>query len=250
MRAATAYFAGVGTVAVAIAAGLGGGLLLGDIMSPQQPRNQSSEVTRLEQRMSSQPIPATNGSSQPVPYTPSPQIANTAADPQGQTQQQAQPPQQAQSPQAQPQQAQPQVQKASTRPADTKPAAERKQVEQKPAEQKPPSQATAVAAPPPASGEQRAAPEESFAKARDADVKRDDRRAEDKRKHRKWSDKRKWRQRHDDLGDVEASVRADTERRSFGRNESFFGRDEDRGERRPMFGGGPSFGRGFSLFDD
>ena len=68
MRVATAFFAGVGTVVVAIGAGLGGGLLLGDIMSPQQPKHQSSEVTRLEQRSSPQPITAMNGTSQPVPY--------------------------------------------------------------------------------------------------------------------------------------------------------------------------------------
>ena len=68
MRAATAFFAGAGTVVVAIGAGLGGGLLLGDIMSPQQPKHPSSEVTRLEQRSSPQPITAMNGASQPVPY--------------------------------------------------------------------------------------------------------------------------------------------------------------------------------------
>ena len=66
MRAATAYFAGVGTVTVAIAAGLGGGLLLGNIMSPQQPKYPSSEVARLEQR-SPAPIPAANAAVRPVP---------------------------------------------------------------------------------------------------------------------------------------------------------------------------------------
>ena len=80
MRAATAYFAGVGTVAVAIVAGLGGGLLLGDIMSPRQPKHPSSEVARLEQqRSASQPIPAMNVASQPVPYVGATQIANTVA---------------------------------------------------------------------------------------------------------------------------------------------------------------------------
>ena len=51
MRVTTAFFAGIGTVVVAIAAGLGGGLLLGDIMSPQQPKHPGSEMTRLERRM-------------------------------------------------------------------------------------------------------------------------------------------------------------------------------------------------------
>ena len=65
MRVSTAYFIGAGTVVVAIAAGLGGGLLLGNIMSPQQPKYPSSEVTRLEQRASQQPIQAMNGATQP-----------------------------------------------------------------------------------------------------------------------------------------------------------------------------------------
>jgi hypothetical protein len=52
MRSATAYFAGAGTVIAAITAGLGGGLLISNIVSPQQPKQGSSEVTRLERRMS------------------------------------------------------------------------------------------------------------------------------------------------------------------------------------------------------
>lgn len=83
MRVTTAFFAGIGTVVVAIAAGLGGGLLLGDIMSPQQPKHPGSEMTRLEQRMSPQPIPATNGASQPVPYMAATQAA-AMAEPQAQ----------------------------------------------------------------------------------------------------------------------------------------------------------------------
>lgn len=222
-------------------------------MSPRQPKQPSSEVTRLEQRSSSQPIPAANGAAQPVPYmanNPVPYMANNQAvntvgeaqaQPQPQ-QAQAQPSQQPQSPQAQPQQvpqpAQPQVQEASTKPVEPKPQTEQKPKPQP--EQKSPAQATV------------AAPEDSFAKARDADLRRDDRRAEDKRKweRRKWSDKRKWRQRDDDLADVEASVREDSERRT-GRD-AFSGRDErrfDRGEPRPMFSSEPRFGRGFSLFD-
>src|SRR5262245_65500703 len=105
MRVATAFFAGVGTVVVAIGAGLGGGLLLGDIMSPQQPKHPSSEVTRLEQRNSPQPITAMNGASQPVPYTAAPQVAATVGEASAQPQQQQQ----------QPQQAQPQLQQASDR---------------------------------------------------------------------------------------------------------------------------------------
>lgn len=225
MRVATAYFVGVGTVVVAIAAGLGGGLLLGNIMSPQQPKYPSSEVTRLEQRASQQPIQAMNGASQPVPNRPAPQ----AAAPPSQAPQQAQP---------QPQQAQPQAQQASTQPAEPKQQAE----------------TTATAAPQPAAAPQasatseqtatreRAAPEDAYARARDADLKRDARRAEESRRkaerRQQWAERRKPRK-GDDLDDVEASVRQTTEPRSF------FGREESR----PVFGSDQGFGR-IRIFDN
>lgn len=50
MRTSTAYFAGVGTVAVAIAAGLGGGLLFANIVAPHEPKY-AAEPTKLDQRM-------------------------------------------------------------------------------------------------------------------------------------------------------------------------------------------------------
>jgi hypothetical protein len=226
MRVSTAYFVGAGTVVVAIAAGLGGGLLLGNIMSPQQPKHPSSEVTRLEQRAAPQPIPAMAGASQPVPYiappTAAPQIANTVAE------QASQQPQQ-----AAPQQAQPQVQEASTKSAEPpKPQPERSAAVQP------------AAAQPPANAQQTAAPEDSYAKARDADLKREARRAEDKRKaerRQQWADKRRGRERQsDDLDSVEASVREATEARPV------FSREQRYERREPGF-----FGMGrINLFDD
>jgi hypothetical protein len=214
MRAATAYFAGVGTVAVAIAAGLGGGLLLGDIMSPQQPKHQSSEVTRLEQRASPQPIQAANGASQPVLYLPPAQAAAVAEPP------------------AQPQQ--PAPQQASTQPAE--PARQPEPKANANAQPAAAPQTTAAAAEQPAARE-RTAPEDAnakdaYAKARDADVKRDARRKAERRQQ--WAERRKPRQRDgDDLNDVEASVREATESRPV------FGRDESRSR----FGGDQGFGR-------
>lgn len=46
MRASTAFFAGAGTVIVAIAAGLGGGLVMGNIMSPQPGHHAFSRFER------------------------------------------------------------------------------------------------------------------------------------------------------------------------------------------------------------
>jgi hypothetical protein len=69
MRTSTAYFAGVGTVMVAVVAGLGGGLLISNIVSPHAPR---TEMSKLELRMSERPILATNASSEPAPPATSP----------------------------------------------------------------------------------------------------------------------------------------------------------------------------------
>jgi type IV secretory pathway VirB10-like protein len=240
MRVATAFFAGVGTVVVAIGAGLGGGLLLGDIMSPQQPKHQSSEVTRLEQRSSPQPITAMNGASQPVPYMAAPQVAATV----GETSAQPQQPQQ----QTQPQQAQPQQKSQQQQPQQTQQhqlqQAQPQQASTQSAEPKPQPERNA-----PAPSAARVASDDSFAKARDADVERDGR-AEDRRKadrRQQWVDKRKGRRRGDnDLGDVEASVREATEPRSF------FGREQRYERREPSFESrGPSFGSGrFNLSDE
>ena len=70
MRSSMAYFAGAGTVIAAIAAGLGGGLLISNIVSPHAPR---TELSRLELRMSERPILATNAPSEPVENEVSPQ---------------------------------------------------------------------------------------------------------------------------------------------------------------------------------
>ena len=82
MRSSTAYFAGAGTVIAAIVAGLGGGYLFFSIVSPHPEKHGSSEVSRLERRMSTDPIPATNkGAPEPVPYLDKPQISAAVAEP-------------------------------------------------------------------------------------------------------------------------------------------------------------------------
>lgn len=210
MRTITAYLAGVGTVAVAIAAGLGGGLMLGEIMHPHQPKHPSSEVTRLEQRSSPQPIQAANGAAQPMPNSSTTQAAATPAEP----------PTPAQLPQV----LQAQPRQASTQPAE--PA--------QPPERTKPAQSVAAAQPAaaePSAVRERAASDDHVAAARDADMKRDARRAEDRRKaerRQQWAERKKSRQRQDDdLDAVEASVREATETRPL-----FFGREPTFGSRR------------------
>jgi hypothetical protein len=211
MRSSMAYFAGAGTVIAAIAAGLGGGYLFFSIVSPHPEKHGSSEVSRLERRMSPEPIQAMTGSSQPVPYLAAPQVSAAVADPP------AQPP--APQPQTPPPPPQQQAQQAPTQPAAAAP----------------PPAAQPVAAEQPAARE-KAAPEDSFAKARDADTRRDGRRAEDKRKfdrRQQWTERRKWRQRDDDDGElreVERKVREDTEPR----------RVREDSEPRPLFASEPA----------
>ena len=72
MRTSTAYFAGVGTVVAAVVAGLGGGVLISNIVSPHAPK---IEMSKLELRMSEKPIQASN-----VPSEPAPSVAATAAN--------------------------------------------------------------------------------------------------------------------------------------------------------------------------
>jgi len=171
MRITTAYFAGVGTVVAAVAMGLGGGLLISNIVSPHEPR---VEMSKLELRMSAKPIQASN-----APSEPAPQAAPAAAD----------------SAQAEPQRTAPE------QPAETAAA--------KPP---PPSDAVPVTqAAQPVPREPIAAPENAFAKARDADVKRvtEKRKAE---RRQQWTERRRYRQ-DQELRDVEARVREETEPR-------------------------------------
>ena len=61
MRTSTAYFAGVGTVIAAVAVGLGGGYLAANIANPPP------GVSKLERRMSAEPISVAAAPAQPVP---------------------------------------------------------------------------------------------------------------------------------------------------------------------------------------
>ena len=66
MRTSMAYFAGAGTVVIAIAAGIGGGLTIANIVAPHA---SNQEMSKLEQRMQADraldPVKDTNQPSQP-----------------------------------------------------------------------------------------------------------------------------------------------------------------------------------------
>jgi len=232
MRTSTAYFAGVGTVIFAVGAGLGGGYLAANIANPPV-----QTVSKLERRMSAEPIPVATAPAEPVPYAAAPATTNsttTNSNPApAQEQQQAQP-------QAQSEQAKPQPTQAAAPAANASPA-----------EEKTASNNTAgnntVAAVPPAppsphqtskaveqADDRSAAPREAYAKAGDTDVKRaaaDKRRAE---RRQQWTDKRRWKQPRDqqprdqELDVVEQRVREATEPRRI--------RIREEGEPRGFFG--------------
>jgi hypothetical protein len=84
MRTSMAYFAGAGTVVIAIAAGIGGGLTIANIVSPHA---SNQEMTKLEQRRQADraldPVKDTNQPSQPMSYLAATQPAagSTVAQP-------------------------------------------------------------------------------------------------------------------------------------------------------------------------
>jgi hypothetical protein len=192
MRTTTAFFAGAGTIAVALAAGLGGGLLISNIVSPHAPR-QGAELSKAERR-TTDPIPAPNAASGSSSYIEATQAAAhkpVTVSP---------------APQAQPQQEQ------QAQPQEARPARDANATAQPASKSQPPAPAMQTAA-----RESSVSPDDAFVGARDADIKREVRRAEQRRKaerRQQWAERRRYRVRQDDdLRDVEQKVREETEPR-------------------------------------
>ena len=115
MRTTTAFFAGAGTIAVALAAGLGGGLLISNIVSPHAPK-QGAELSKVERR-TTDPVPAANAAFESSSYIEATQAAATKPVT-------VSPAPQALSQEARQQQAQPQTQQANAAPvSNPQPAA-------------------------------------------------------------------------------------------------------------------------------
>ena len=189
MRTSTAYFAGVGTVIVAVTVGLGGGYLAANITSPP-----TQAISKLERRMSAEPINASSAPAEPVRHVAA---TNSAAAPaQEQTQQpQPKPEAAAVAPSANPA-------PVEEKPANNVAAAQPVQAQPQPA--KPAEQAE----------DKTAAPRDALARARDADIKRAD--AEKRRAERRqlWAERRRVQQpREQELEAVEERVREMTEPR-------------------------------------
>ena len=204
MRTSTAYFAGVGIVFVAVAAGLGGGYLAANVANPP-----TQAVSKLERRMSAEPIRVSTAPAETVPNVAATTTATNAtpapAQEQPQQQTQAQP-----QPQPQTEAAAPPVNNARV---EEKRVNEEKRANNVAATQPIPSPPQ-PARPAEQASERSAAPQEAYAKARDADIKRaaaEQRRAE---RRQRWADQRRVRQpREQELEAVEARVREETEPR-------------------------------------
>ena len=67
MRASTAYFVGAGTIVAAIAIGLGGGIVAGNIMNPVSPK-QGPDTSKMAQRAEAAKPATTNAPSERLQY--------------------------------------------------------------------------------------------------------------------------------------------------------------------------------------
>jgi len=204
MRASTAYFVGAGSIVAAIAIGLGGGIVAGNIMNPIAPK-QGPDTSKMAQRSGAAGAATTNAPSERVQYLTGSQAfgamiaapAQAEAKPDvkpetGTTQANAEPP------------APPQT--AATEPAKPTPSPPQAT---RPAEQQ-------------AATEPASSPENAYAKARESDVKRaasERRRAE---RHARWAERRRYDQREARGGrdqtnwdDVARNIREDSDSRDY-----------------------------------
>ncbi|EIG59564.1 MULTISPECIES: hypothetical protein [unclassified Bradyrhizobium] len=219
MRASTAYFVGAGTIVAAIAIGLGGGIVAGNIMNPVSPK-QGPDTSKIAQRADAKPA-TTDAPSERLQYLTGSQAFGAMV--------------------AAPAQAEAKSDARSDAKAESKPEAKSEAVKpdtqttqanaEQPAQQ--PSQAAAVEPPkpPPASPPQVAKPAErqastepssdnAYAKARDSDVKRatSERRRTERRE--RWAERRHYDFREPrgmrdrtDWDDVARNIREDADAR-------------------------------------
>ncbi|MDE5444630.1 hypothetical protein GWG65_24910 [Bradyrhizobium sp. CSA207] len=220
MRASTAYFVGAGSIVAAIAIGLGGGIVAGNIMHPVAPK-QGPDAGKMERRAEPATAVTTTSSapSERVQYLTGSQTFGAMIAAPGQAQGEAKP------------EAKPETQSAQAKTElKTEPKAELKT---EPASTPPQTAAAEPSKPAPASSPQAAksaeqqastqpasSPDNANAKARDSDVKRaasERRRAERRerwveRRHYDYRDSRGMRA-SPDWDDIARNVREDSDTR-------------------------------------
>ena len=228
MRASTAYFVGVGSIVAAIAIGLGGGIVAGNIMHPIAPK-QGPDTGKMAQRAERPAASAitTNAPSERLQYITGSQTFGGIIAAPAQAQDEAKPDvkSDAQATQANAEPLAPPPPQTTAAVEPSKPAPVSPPQITKPADQQ-------------ASTEPASSPDNANAKARDSDVKRaaSDRRRTERRE--RWADRR-----HDDArdargmrdqtnwDDVARNVRQDSDARNVASRPRsgfrLFGNDDD-----------------------
>lgn len=217
MRASTAYFVGAGTIVVAIAIGLGGGIVAGNIMNPVAPK-QGPDTGKMAQRAEAAATPATTSApSDRVQYLIGSQAFGTivAAPAEAKDEVKADA-----KPEAGPE-AKPDTQSTQAN-AEPAPAPSQAAAVEPPKQQIKPTSPSPVTKPAEqqASTEPVASPDNAYAKARESDVKRttSERRRTDRRERsaeRYRYDSREPRGMRDrtDWDDVARNIREDSDAR-------------------------------------
>ena len=230
MRASTAYFVGAGTIIVAIAIGLGGGIVAGNIMNPIAPK-QGADASKMAQRTDAASTPAqTNASSERVQYLTGSQAFGTVIAAPAQAE-------------AKPEAAKPDIQatQANAEPSAPPPSQAAAVEPPKPAPASPAKPAELQASTSQSSSSDNASAKDAYAKARDSDVRRaasERRRAE---RRERWAERRYYESRdpramrdRTDWDDVARNIREDSDARAdAGRSRGgfpqirLFGADDD-----------------------
>lgn len=208
MRASTAYFVGAGSIVAAIAIGLGGGIIAGNIMHPTAPK-QGPDTSKMAQRAEAAAPVTTNAPSERVQYLTGSQSFGAMIAAPAQAQSEAKP------------EAKPDVQstQASAEGAAPPPPQTNAAIEPpKPVPASPPQATKPIEQQ--TSAEPASSPDNAYAKARNSDVKRaasERRRAE---RHERWAERRRYDPRdarggrdQTDWDDVARNVRADSDSR-------------------------------------
>lgn len=247
MRASTAYFVGAGTIIAAIAIGLGGGIVAGNIMNPVSSK-QGPDTSKMAQRAESAGAPAaTNASSERVNYITGSQAfgAMIATPAQAEAKPEIAKPEAAKPDAAKPGAQPVQANAAPPAPPPSQAAAVDPPKEQVKEQVKPviaSSQRPATPAEQQASADPTASPENAYAKARESDAKRaaSERRRIERRE--RWAERRHYYDAREPRGmrdrtdwdDVARNVREDSDARDYGgRSRSgfpqirLFGSDDD-----------------------
>ena len=225
MRASTAYFVGAGTIVAAIAIGLGGGIVAGNIMNPIAPK-QGPDTSKTAQR--AEPA-TTNAASERVQYLTGSQAFGAMIAAPAQAQGDAKPEAKSDKPDKVTTQANAEVSPPPQTAAAVEPAKSSNPQATKPADQQ-------------AATEPASSPDNAYAKARDSDLKRaasERRRAE---RHERWAERHRYDPRdargardQTNWDDVARNVREDSDVRDYAhrpRSNGFpqirlFGSDDD-----------------------